>query len=100
MEQCVGRSAIANYLALYEMDPTSLPRHGQLFLHGLRSRNNINDAFSPCALDQLKKDVGQQVESEISDVNQQTARIEQFDQDILARQTHLNEARTKIINER
>ena len=42
--------AIANYLALYEMDPTSLPRHGQLFLHGLRSRYYINDATVDAAL--------------------------------------------------
>ena len=96
MEQCVGRSAIANYLALYEMDPTSLPRHGQLFLHGLRSRYYINDATVDAALDQAKEDVGQQVESDISDVNQQTARIEQFDQDILARQTRLNTLQAKM----
>ena len=65
-------------------------------MHGLRSRYYINDATVDAALDQAKEDVGQQVESDISDVNQQTARIEQFDQDILARQTRLNTLQAKM----
>ena len=56
----MGRSVIANYLALYEMDPTSLPRKAQT--HG--RNNNINDPSAQDEFNQLKNNVEQQVESD------------------------------------